>query len=209
MTFLRRRMIRTPLLLVVVNLAIGSLAGGVVYGYAGPQADLRDRLTSAMANLAYERASMADDAAYLAANQAAYEALLERGLTAPLDRLGAAALFEELRARHGLNAIQYSFSPESERPAGPGRLARLSVRATEVRLEMSGVTDLDLLAFMRSVVGRLPGDVQITRLDLERRDPVDARALARLRRGEAVGLVGGRLGFQWRALHPDPRPAAG
>ena len=73
------------------------LVAAVVYGYAGSQALLRDRLAAAMHSLNHERATVDEDLAYIEANQAEYEALLVRGLVAEQDRLAAAWLLEQLR----------------------------------------------------------------------------------------------------------------
>jgi hypothetical protein len=200
MSFLGRRVVRLPLILLAINLVVALLAGGVVYGYAAPQAERRDQLTNAVQSLNYERSTADDDLAYVGVNASAQQALLERGLTRPQDRLAAATLLDELRTRHRLNDIHYSFGPAREQPAGPGRLARIVVRTSEVEIDMSGVTDVDLLAFCRAVAATMPGDVKVTRLQLARLAEPDAGALAQLRAGRAVTLVEGRLEFQWRSL---------
>ena len=73
-----------------------------------------------MHSLNHERATVDEDLAYIAANQAAYDALLARGLVAEQDRLAAARLLEQLRDRHGLHVVRYSFSPQREAPLGRG-----------------------------------------------------------------------------------------
>ena len=94
----------------------------MVYGYAGNQLSVRDRLASGLQNLNYERTTVAEDLAFIEANQTSYEMLLERGLMAEQDRLAAARLLEQLRARHRVTGIHYSFSPQRAAPLGPGRL---------------------------------------------------------------------------------------
>ncbi len=198
-----------PLILLGVNLMAGMLAAGVVYGYAGNQVSLRDQLTSAMRNLNAERTTVAEDLAYLQANQASYDLLRERGLLAEPDRLAAARLLEQLRVRYGLNGIRYSFSPQAEAPLGPGRLARMTLLATDVAIDMTGITDIDLLAFARAVARDFPGNVRVVGFSLQRRSEADPGVLARLRAGERVDLVDGRLQFEWRALRwegPGPLP---
>ena len=200
-----------PLILLGVNLIAGSLAAGVVYGYAGNQTSLRDQLTRAMRNLNDERTTVAEDLAYLQANQTSYDMLLERGLLAEPDRLAAARLLEQLRVRHGLNGIRYSFSPQAETPLGPGRLARMTLLSTNVAIDMTGITDLDLLAFARAVASDFPGNVRVVGFSLQRRAEAEPGVLARLRAGERVDLVDGRLQFEWRALRwegSDPLPAS-
>jgi hypothetical protein len=96
--------------------------------------------------------------------------------------------------------IQYSFSPQREAPLGPGRLARMTLVSTELTITMTGITDLDLLAFARGVVDELPGDVRVVALSLERRSEASPDLLARLRAGEPAGLVDGRLQLEWRAV---------
>jgi hypothetical protein len=86
-----RRALRTPLILLGVNLVVAGLAVSVVYGYADSQESLRNRLAGAMRSLNYRRASVADDIAYLDANRAEYDALLEHGLVGNQDRLASAA----------------------------------------------------------------------------------------------------------------------
>jgi hypothetical protein len=195
-----RRLLRAPLILFGINLVIGILAAGVIYGYAGNQIWLRDRLASGLHNLNAERTTEAEDLAYLRANQTSYERLLERGLLAGQDRLAAARLLEQLRSQHRVNSIHYSFSPQRAAPLGPGRLARMTLLSTDVTIEMTGVTDLDLLAFARGVANELPGDVRVIAFSLERRSEVAPDLLARLRAGAPVDLVGGRLQLEWRAL---------
>ena len=198
-----------PLILLGVNLMAGMLAAGVVYGYAGNQVSLRDQLTSAMRNLNAERTTVAEDLAYLQANQTSYDLLRERGLLAEPDRLAAARLLEQLRVRYGLNGIRYSFSPQAEAPLGPGRLARMTLLATDVAIDMTGITDIDLLAFARAVARDFPGNVRVVGFSLQRRAEADPGVLARLRAGERVDLVDGRLQFEWRALRwegPGPLP---
>jgi hypothetical protein len=195
-----RRSYRTPFLLLAVNLGIAVLAASVVYGYTGPQLSIRDRLTSALHELNYRRSTTAEDLAYVAANQAAYDEVVDRGLLAPLDRLGAAGLLERLRREHGLNRLYYSFSPEREEPLGSGPLSRIAVRTTEVAIDLAGLTDLAVVGFAEAVVAELPGDVRIVGLRLERKLAIDDRLLARVRSGEAVDLVEGRLVLEWRAL---------
>ena len=200
-----------PLILLGVNLIAGSLAAGVVYGYAGNQISLRDQLTRAMRNLNDERTTVAQDLAYLQANQTSYDMLLERGLLAEPDRLAAARLLEQLRVRRGLNGIRYSFSPQPEAPLGPGRLARMTLLSTDVAIDMTGITDLDLLAFARAVASDFPGNVRVVGFSLQRRAEADPDVLARLRAGERVDLVDGRLQFEWRALRWEgaaPLPAS-
>ena len=131
--------------------------------------------------------------------------LLERGILAAQDRLAAVRLLEQLGERHGVNGIQYSFSPQREAPLGPGRLARMTLLSTDLTIEMTGVTDLDLLAFARGVANELQGDVRVVALTLERRAEVEPGVLARLRAGELVDLVGGRLQLEWRTLRWQER----
>ena len=200
-----------PLILLGVNLVAGMLAAGVVDGYAGNQVSLRDQLTSAMRNLNAERTTVAEDLAYRQAHQASYDMLLERGLLAEPDRLAAAQLLEQLRVRYGLNGIRYSFSPQAEAPLGPGRLARMTLLTTDVAIDMTGITDIDLLAFARAVARDFPGNVRVVGFSLQRRAEPDPGVLARLRAGERVDLVDGRLQFEWRALRWEgsgPQPGA-
>lgn len=204
--FLARRSVRTLLILLGINLMTGLLAGGVVEGYTAPQEEVRDGLANAMQNLNHERATAAADQAYVAANRAVHRTLLARGLTRPQDRLAAAALLERLREAHRLNGIHYSFGPARDLAAGPGRLSRLQIRASDVVIDMNGVTDHDLLGFARAVMEQLPGDVRITTLQLERLGAPARQVLDRLRAGEPVTLVTGRLELEWRSLiMPEPR----
>jgi hypothetical protein len=203
------RALRTPLILLGLNLAVAGLAAGVVYGYTDSQESLRNRLAGAMRNLNYQRASVVDDLAYLDANRAEYDALLERGLVGNQDRLAAAQLLEQLSQRHGLDGIRYSFSPEQTAPLGTGRLAPMTLLTTAVVVDMTGLTDVDLLGFARAVADRFPGDVRITALDLERRQAVDRDLLGRTRAGERVVLVEGRLQFDWRMVRPDDETGHG
>jgi hypothetical protein len=204
-----RRALRIPLVLLGLNLIGGVLVAAVVYGYAGDQASLRDRLAAAMHSLNHERATVDEDLAYIVANQAAYEALLARGLVAEQDRLAAARLLEQLRDRHGLHVVRYSFSPQREAPLGEGQLAQITVLTTEVSIDMTGVTDLDLLAFVDSVTDSFSGDVRVVGLSLQRRFDAVPSLLARLRAKERVDVVEGRLQLEWRALRwRDGRAAA-
>ena len=204
-----RRALRIPLILLGLNLIGGLLVAAVVYGYAGGQASLRDRLAAAMHSLNHERATVDEDLAYIEANQAAYEGLLARGLVAEQDRLAAARLLEQLRDRHGLHVVRYSFSPQREAPLGEGQLAQITVLTTEVSIDMTGVTDLDLLAFVDSVTDSFSGDVRVVGLSLQRRFDAVPSLLARLRAKERVDVVEGRLQLEWRALRwRDGRAAA-
>jgi hypothetical protein len=204
-----RRALRIPLILLGLNLIGGVLVTAVVYGYAGGQASLRDRLAAAMHSLNHERATVDEDLAYIEANQAAYEALLARGLVAEQDRLAAARLLEQLRDRHGLHVVRYSFSPQREGPLGEGGLAQMTILTTEVSIDMTGVTDLDLLAFVDSVTDSFSGDVRVVGLSLQRRFDAVPSLLARLRAKERVDVVEGRLQLEWRALRwRDGRAAA-
>jgi hypothetical protein len=211
MTGPRRRALRTPLILLGVNLAAAALVALVVYGYAGNQISTRNRLASTMQNLNSQRTTVAEDLAYIEVNQTSHEMLLEGGLVAAQDRLAAARLLEQLRARHGVNGIRYSFSPQREAPLGPGRLARMTLLSTDVTIDLTGVTDRDLLAFARGVASELPGDVRVVAFSLERRSEILPELLARLRAGEPVDLVDGRLQLEWRALRwqADGDPAGG
>lgn len=198
------RPLRLPLLLLAVNLVVGVLAAGVVYGYAGSQTSLRDQLSAAIRHLNHQRASVAEDLAYLRANRAAFDALVARGLLAGHDRLAAARLLEDLRRRHGVATIHYSFSPQREAPLGPGRDAAITVLATEVTIDMSALTDRELLAFVHAVLGEFPGALRVLELDLDRRQDPEPELLARLRAGEPVTFADGRLRFEWRSFRlPD------
>jgi hypothetical protein len=195
-----RRALRIPLILLSINLIGGILAAGVVSGYVGSQESLRDRLAAAIDSLNHERATVDEDLAYIEANQAAYEALLARGLVVGQDRLAAARLLEQLRDRHGLHVVRYSFSPQREAPLGQGRLGQMTLLTTEVTIDMTGVTDLDLLAFVSSVTDGLSGDVRVVGLSLQRRFDATPGLLVRLRARERVDVVEGRLQLEWRAL---------
>ncbi len=200
MTGSRRRALRTPLILLGVNLVAGVLAAGVVYDYAGHQLSSRHRVVTALHDLNSQRTTVAENLAFLHANQASYEMLLGHGLLAEQDRLAAARLLEQLRVRHRVNSIHYSFSPQRAAPLGPGRLAQMTLLSSDVTIDLTGVTDLDLLAFARGVANQLPGDVRVVGFSLERRSAVEPDLLARLRAGQPVDLVDGRLQFEWRAL---------
>lgn len=195
-----RRALRMPLLLLGVNLGLGLLTAGVVYGYAGTQFSRRDHLTSAMQGLSQQRASVVDDLAYIEANQTAFDTLLEQGLLAEQDRIEAARLLEQLGRRHHLNDIRYSFSPQRSAPLGGGRLAQMTLLTTEVTIEMTAVLDVDLLSFARAVRAHLPSDVRVTGLTIERRHDAGPDLLARLRAAERVDVVSGQLQLEWRAL---------
>jgi hypothetical protein len=204
-----RRTLRTPLLLLGINLALGALTAGVVYGYAGAQVSRRDHLTSMMQDLSQQRADAIEDQAYIREHQTTFETLLEEGLLAPQDRLEAARLLEQLGRRYRLNDVRYSFSPQRAAPLGPGRLAQTTLLTTEVTIEMSAVLDLDLLRFARAVRAHLPGDVQVTGFGLERRGDPGPDLLARLRAGQRVDLVTGHLELEWRALRRPGGAASG
>ena len=203
-----RRALRTPLILLGINLGSAVLAAGVVYGYAGTQASRRDHLTSTLQHLSQQRATAAEDLAYIEANRATFDRLLEGGLLADQDRLAAARLLEELARRHGLNGIRYSFDPQRTAPLGSGRLAGMTLLSTAIAIEMTGVLDRDLLAFAQSVAAQLPGDVRVTGLRLERRHDAAAGLLARLRADRRVDLVEGRVQLEWRALRWQGAAAA-
>jgi len=204
-----RRALRIPLTLLAVNLIGGVIAAGVVYGYAGNQASLRDRLAAAIHSLNHERVTVDEDLAYIEANRTEYEALLVRGLAAGQDRLAAARLLEQLRDRHGLHTVRYSFSPQRTAPLGEGRLAQMTLITTEVTIDMTGLTDVDLLAFVSAVTEGFSGDVRVVGLSLQRRFDAAPSLLARLRARERVDLVEGRLQLEWRALRwRDDRAAA-
>jgi hypothetical protein len=203
-----RRALRIPLILLGVNLIGGLIAAGIVYGYAGSQASLRDRLAAAMHSLNHERATVDEDLAYIEANQAAYDALLARGLVAEQDRLAAARLLEQLRDRHGLHVVRYSFSPQREAALGEGRLAQMTLLTTEVTIDMTGLVDLDLLAFASAVAEGFSGDVRVVGLSLQRRFDAGPGLLARLRARERVDVVEGRLQLEWRTLRWRDRRAA-
>lgn len=205
----RLRAYRTLLLLVLVNLGIGVLAGGVVHGYTGPQLSLRDALARKLNALNYQRETTAEDLAYVAANRAAYDELVARGLLVSVDRLAGAALLERLRQEHGLHRIHYSFSPEREEPLGQGALSRTIVRTTEVAIDLAGPSDLEVLSFAEDLLTRLPGDVQIVGLRLERKLAIDEHLLGRIRSGESVDVVEGRIDLEWRSLDlPETRQPA-
>ncbi len=200
MTSRRRRALRTPLILLGLNLMAGALAAGVVYGYAGNQLSVRNHLTSTLQHLNSRRTTVAEDLAFVQANQTSYEMLLERGLLAEQDRLAAARLLEQLRARYRVNSLHYSFGPQRDAPLGPGELAQMTLLSSDVTIDMTGVTDLDLLAFARGVASELPGDVRVVAFSLERRSDALPDLLARLRAGQPVDLVDGRLQLEWRVL---------
>jgi hypothetical protein len=204
MTF-RHRSIRRAIALLALNLVLGTVALGISQYYTDDREAARDRLSRKLRSLSSERALSEEEGAYLAANQAAYQALVEGGLLDPPDRLAVAAELERLQQAHGLNAIRYSFSPQLARPLGPGSNGGLSVLSTSVTIEMFGITDNDMLAFARALQTDLPGDVRLTELRLHRREVVDNALLARLRAGEAIDLVEGHLAFEWRTLHRADR----
>ena len=195
-----RRALRTPLILLGINLGSAVLAGGVVYGYADQQAARHDGLTATLQQLSQQRATAVEDLAYIEANRSAFDELLEGGLLADQDRLAAARLLEELARRHGLNGIRYSFDPQRAAPLGPGRLAEMTLLTTTIAIEMTAVLDRDVLAFARSAAAQLPGEVRVTGLRLERHEETGPNLLARLRDGVRVHLVAGRLQLDWRTL---------
>ena len=202
-----RRALRTPLILLGLNLVAGILAALVVYGYAGNQVSVRDRLASGLHNLNSKRTTVAEDMAFIEANQTSYEMLLERGLVAGQDRLAAARLLEQLRARHRVTGIQYSFSPQRSTPLGGDQPGGMTLLSTDLTIAMTGVTDLDLLAFAREVANQLPGDVRVVAFSLERHSDDLPDLLARLGAHEPVDLVDGRLQLEWRALRSERRDA--
>lgn len=195
----RRRSIRRVLTLLAINGLLGGLSVAIAQGYTDGREATRDRLSRQLRNLSSERSLSEEERAYLASNRATYQALVERGLLTPPDRLAVAALLERLQAAHGLNAIRYSFSPQLERASEPGD-GRLSVLSTNVTIEMFGITDNDMLGFAEAVLSDFPGDVRVTGLRLSRRETVDASVLNRLRAGEAIDLVEGLLTFEWRSF---------
>ncbi len=85
----------------------------------------------------------------------------------------------------------------------------MTLLSSDVTIDMTGVTDIDLLAFVRAVATGFPGNVRVVSFSLQRRSAVEPGSLARLRAGERVDLVDGRLQFEWRALRwqgRDPLP---
>lgn len=196
----RRRPIRRALALLAVNLVLGALTLAIVGGYTDGLEAARDRLSRQLRHLNSERSMSEGDQAFLEANQDAYQALVAGGLLEPPDRLAVAALLDHLQAAHGLNAIRYSFSPQIERPLGPQGGGRLAVIATDVAIDMVGISDTDMLGFAAAVESGFPGDIRVTELRLYRRERVDDALLGRLRAGEPIDLVEGRLAFEWRTL---------
>ena len=84
----------------------------------------------------------------------------------------------------------------------------MTLLTTEVTIDMTGVTDLDLLAFVSSVTDSFSSDVRVVGLSLQRRFDAAPSLLARLRAKEHVDVVEGRLQLEWRALRWPDGPAA-
>ena len=205
MMALARRSLRRLLILLGINLAIGAVAASVVYGYTGSQKSFRDQLQSAMQGLNGQRKRISDELAYIEINRNAYDTLIDDGLLAPQDRLAAADLLNRLSREHRLNEIHYSFDPQRSEPLGvPGR-SDLVVAVTNVTIDITAISDIDLLGFVKAIMAHFPGDVRVAGLRVERRRAVDQHLLARLKRGDLVPVVEGQLEFQWRTLRRRDR----
>ncbi len=152
--------------------------------------------------------------ARMKAEEARYEALIAAGFNEEQDRIAARRIIDALRAKAGLNAVDYSIQPakKAEHPDAY-LLYNEEIVASGFEVSARGLTDLDFRRFMADLARHFRGLLVLKELSIERVEKLSPDTLARLGKGETVDLVEGKAVFEWvnivpRTTEADPHAAA-
>lgn len=203
---------------VIFILVLLMLAGGggySVYEYLIPVREQSERELSvlkAQIQAKYEEvAKMKEEFVLLQSQLRDFKDLEARGFFNNQNRSEAEENFSKLSARVGILKAGLSYKPGEIVNNKQADDAKQMVIKSHGKVDIESLDDVDVYTLLKFLQERYPGSIDITKLELERQQVLNAALLRKIGGGDPVPLIKGTFEFDWRTMtsKDDANPPGG
>ncbi len=200
---------------ILVLLALAGGGGYSVYEYLIPA---REQSESELAGLKaqiqakYEEvAKMKEEFVLLQSQLRDFKDLEARGFFNNQNRSEAEENFAKLNARVGILKATLTYQPGAIVNNKQADAAKQMVIKSQGKVEIESLDDVDVYTLLKFMQERYPGSIDITKLELERVQVLNAALLRKIGGGDPVPLIKGEFEFDWRTMtsKDDANPPGG
>jgi len=200
---------------ILVLLALAGGGGYCVYEYLIPAREQSEReLASLKAQIQakYEEvAKMKEEFVLLQSQLRDFKDLEARGFFNNQNRSEAEENFAKLSARVGILKAGLSYKPGEIVSNKQADDAKQMVIKSHGKVDIESLDDVDVYTLLKFMQERYPGSIDITKLELERQQVLNAALLRKIGGGDPVPLIKGSFEFDWRTMtsKDDANPPGG
>ena len=190
--------------MIVLLVLVNAGAGYGLYEYLIP---MREQKNSELAGLKaevearrLEVARLKEEFVLLQRQLRDFKELEAQGFFNNQNRVKAQESFNELRQLAGLLKTKYEISSGLLNEDPNATAANHVVLRSPVKLEIDSMDDVDVYTFVKALLEKFPGSVDITGFKLDRDENVTAPLLRQIGSGTPVKLVTSQVEFDWRTM---------
>lgn len=129
-----------------------------------------------------------------------YKIIEARGFFNDQNRVDAQKKFDELQELSGLLKAGYTISPGNMIENPEAAMANYVLLESPIQVNMEALDDVDVYNFIKLVVERYPGAIDLTSLKLDRDEEVSATVLRQIGAGKPNKMITAQINFRWRTM---------
>ena len=129
-----------------------------------------------------------------------FKDLEARGFFNNQNRSEAEENFSKLNNRVGILKASLSYKPGEIVANKMAEDARQIVIRSHGDVEVESLDDVDVYTLLKYMQERYPGSIDVTKLELERVEILNAAMLRKIGGGDPVPLIKGKFEFDWRTM---------
>ena len=158
-----------------------------------------------------EVAKMKEEFVLLQSQLRDFKDLEARGFFNNQNRSEAEENFAKLSARVGILKAGLSYKPGEIVSNKQADDAKQMVIKSHGKVDIESLDDVDVYTLLKFMQERYPGSIDITKLELERQQVLNAALLRKIGGGDPVPLIKGSFEFDWRTMtsKDDANPPGG
>jgi hypothetical protein len=192
------------ILLIVILLALV----GATWAYATyvvvPQREAAERnyngLKSQVTARIEEIRKLKEEYAILQNQLRNYKVIEARGFFNDQNRVDAQKKFDDLQSLSGLLKASYTISRGELIEDPEAAKANYVVLKSPIKVDMEALDDVDVYNFIKLVVERYPGAIDLTSLKVDRDEDVSSAVLRQIGAGKPNKMITANINFMWRTM---------
>ncbi len=192
------------IVLIVALLALVGAAWGYTTYVVAPQRMAAEQnyngLKSQVTTRIEEIRKLKEEYALLQNQLRNYKIIEAKGFFNDQNRVDAQKKFDELQTISGLLKASYSISAGNMIENPEAAKANYVVLMSPVKVDMEALDDVDVYNFIKLVVERYPGAIDLVSLKVNRDEDVTTTALRQIGTGQPNKMISAEMSFLWRTM---------
>lgn len=194
-------------LILAILFAINLAVAAVYFLQIGPmKEEAQARLNGVTAEISAQSQKIANIRADLAKFRETlplYQELEKKGFALNQDRFRMSRDLDAVRNKAALTGFSFVINDIKKIQNAEADAAQLQVINSRIKIDnVVSLIDTPFYNFLDMMYSEFPTHVRMQSLEITRKDPLDAAALAKITRGEAVNLISAKAVFDWLTVVP-------